>query len=246
MSLTVVESYPVATSELDDLSTEIARQHVLVRQSMADSLNHAIATGELLLRAKAMVEVGHWDEWLSDQALIWDMSIEWARSYMRFARFKDLILAEQLPSVKAARKFLRQSNVQDVRVDPTRRLECDRLHKEGLSQKEIADELGVSAPTIWRWLNPEKEQKYRRLRARNSRAGRSALRAKERSDAAKRVGGDLGEGYGLVRLALDNLERAAAQQTGEARREIRSAMNSLYNAEDATAKAVKLAEIDAR
>jgi len=226
---------------LNDLAQEIGREHDAVRQSVSDSLTHSIRAGELLLEAKRLVEFGHWDEWLAEQALAWNMSIEWARSYMRFARYQDLILQQQLPSAKAARAYLRSSVVRDVRFDPTLRKECERLYKEGLTQKAISVELGVSQPTIWRWLNPQKELKYRRMRAKTSRQGRSALRAQDRKALAKKVGGDLGEGYSLVRLALDTLERAAVQHTGDTRRDIRSAMNSLYNAEDAVAQAVRKA-----
>lgn len=245
MTVAVLHSVDlVETTDLDELAAAIGREHHAVTESLSASLNHAIRTGELLLHAKSLVEFGHWDEWLSDKAIEWNMTIEWARSYMRFARFQDELRAQRIPSAKAARAHLRQRVMPDVRIDPTKRMECDRLKREGWTQAAIAKELGVSQPTVWRWFHPEKELKYRRQRAKTSRAGRAALKKNERSTLAKRVGGDLGEGYALLRQTLDTLERAAAAHTGEARREIRSAMNSLYNAEDSVAKAVKLAVIE--
>lgn len=224
---------------LEEIVSAIAREHQLATDAMASSVEHAIAVGDHLLAAKKLVPFGQWEDWLDAHIVEWEMTSQWARSYMRIARYKDDVRKEGLVSIGAARKFLHSGIRRDARYDPILRKECDRLHKEGKGPKEIAVEVGVSKVTVWRWLNPKREAQLREKASRNSRAGKSALKVQERKAAAKKVGGELGEGYTLIRRALDCLEKASPEHALPVRREIRSAMNSLYNAEDAVSRAIK-------
>lgn len=225
---------------LDDLVREIRDEHRMVVQGLSTAVVHAIRAGELLLEAKTRLPYGAWGEWLSNNTP--DVTVEHARTYMRVARHRDRVLSETPSSLKAARKMLARTSARDVRVDPLARLECARLREEGFRHREIAAELGVSKATVYRWLNPEADERYRRYRAKTTRAGRAALKAQERLRLARSVGGDLGEGYVRLRATLVALQAAVTDPalSGEAVREIRSAMHSLYNAEDALDRAMKL------
>ena len=239
MSLALVETKTDLSSiDLDEIARLIEQGHSLVLTSLSSSIHHAIRTGELLLEARSRVPFGEWEDWFAHNTP--DVTIEHARTYMRVARHRDLILREAPPSLKAATKLLRRTTVSDVRFDKALRVECRRLKNTGLLNREIALEMGVSKATISRWLDPVAEQRYRAARRGSSRAGRLALKAEQRKAAAKAIGGNVAEGYALIRRALDVLERAASETSGDPRSAIRSAMNSLYNAEDQVARAVRL------
>lgn len=227
------------TSRLDELVVQIGNEHQSVSATMTAALSHAIRAGELLIEAKEIVPFGQWDKWLAERcATEWNLSLEWARSYMRIARNRELIEDNQIESLAAARRFLTVSGVGDSRVDPVKRTEAVVLRQQGLKQQEIADKLGVSQGTITRWLDPAKEKKYKETYRRTWIAARQALKRETAKRQAREIGGDLGEAYSLLRRCLDSLERAAADHDSDTRREIRSAMHSMYNAEDALNRAL--------
>lgn len=229
------------TLSIEELAAAVEHEHQQIGASVAASIEHAIRAGLLLLEAKSRLPFGDWQDWLALNTP--GVTMEYARIYMRVARNRELVREQMPPSLKAARKMLVKANVRDLRYDPELRTEARRLRKDGLSHKKIATELGCSTATVSRWLNPAAERRYRESRAKTSRTGRLALNQTKRVAAANKVGGDVAEGYALIRRSLDALERASTECSGEARTALRSAMNSLYNAEDAVSRAVKVWEI---
>jgi predicted transcriptional regulator len=226
---------------LDELAAQIDLAHRGFTESATAAVEHAIRAGELLLEARDVVPYGEWTVWLAHNV---EVTAQHAQTYMRVARNAELVRRENPPSLKAANKLLTRASVRDVRVDPTLRLEAQRLRRDGLKHDEIAVELRFSQATISRWLNPSNEAKYRKKKAITSKAGRAALRRQERINDARKAGGSIAKSYGLIREVLDELQRAEAEYTGETRKSIKTAMHILYKVEDHIAKATRSAQIE--
>src|SRR3954449_146706 len=66
-----------------DLADRINAAHREVEQAMRDAVARAVAVGELLAEAKALVGHGGWEEWIEANCTV---SARTARAYMRLAR----------------------------------------------------------------------------------------------------------------------------------------------------------------
>jgi len=69
--------------ELKDISVEINTEHEIVVNACKSAVEHAIKAGELLVKAKSMVNHGQWITWLKDN---FSFSERTAQAYMRLAR----------------------------------------------------------------------------------------------------------------------------------------------------------------
>lgn len=78
------------SNRLPVLAEEIRREHHAARRASGEALRHAIAAGERLIEAKALLEHGQWLPWLAEQ----DIPERTARLYARIARHKDIIDAK--------------------------------------------------------------------------------------------------------------------------------------------------------
>ena len=67
---------------ITNLATEINSEHNLCKEAMQKGVLHALRCGELLLRAKDLVEHGEWLPWLSANC---EFSERTAQAYMRIA-----------------------------------------------------------------------------------------------------------------------------------------------------------------
>lgn len=227
----------VIVFETELLVDRVQQEHDLVKSSFQEAVAHAIQAGELLLELRSGIPHGQWTDWLSRR--LPGITIAHATTYMRMARHRELIQSE--PSLNAARRALARADTADTRVDPVMVAECIALRGGGAKYKEIAETLSISIPTVSRILNPKAAKQHRRAQARTSKAARRALRLRERDARAKRVGGDLGKAYSLLRQCLDTLQSVEGSHGGEVAIEVRSAMRSLYNAEDSLDQAMKAA-----
>lgn len=235
----------------DDRVREIALHHQRTIDNLRGALDAAIAAGHLLIQIKQQLprpangRPGVWQQWLREHEAALGFSYPTAAEYMRFARFEAIVREHGAVHCLDARNLLavRSSYRADI-ADPTLVEEAKRLRGEGLTLTEIGDQLGFSRQAIGIWINHESRRERDRRRSERSRRAAQALRREELRQVARRVGGDLGESYSLIRKALDNLERASTQYSGGARSEIRSTMSSLHNAEDKIAKALKLAVVE--
>jgi hypothetical protein len=72
-----------ASNSLTDLAVRIKAEHTAAAASLKDSVRHAIAAGELLIEAKALVPHGQWLPWLADHVSISERT---AQLYMRVAK----------------------------------------------------------------------------------------------------------------------------------------------------------------
>lgn len=70
-------------AELKNISTEINTEHEIVVNACKSAVEHAIKAGELLIKAKSMVNHGEWLDWMKDNC---EMTERTAQTYMRLAR----------------------------------------------------------------------------------------------------------------------------------------------------------------
>ena len=70
--------------QLPDLVTQINAEHAQARSAFRKGLDHAVACGKLLIRAKNSLPHGQWLPWLEEHCP--DISERLAQRYMRVAR----------------------------------------------------------------------------------------------------------------------------------------------------------------
>ena len=80
----------IGSNSLVDLAARIQVEHQAVSVALKDSVRHAIAAGELLIEAKALLKHGQWLPYLREHCT---MSERTAQLYMRCARHRDAIEA---------------------------------------------------------------------------------------------------------------------------------------------------------
>lgn len=224
--------------QLARITDAIHEQHRLSKSLLMDSLNAGIRAGELLLEARALVPPGTWIDWVNTN--VPEIRYDTVAVYMRLARNKEIVHNSGQITVRGAMRHLSNGGAPDSRFDPAVIEEVKTLHKQGVPKKRIEETFGVSSTTFYRWTKP---QQYRRQKTKlhgKRVSERRALVREQRLREAKSAGGDLGESYSLVRRSLDQCQRAIkSEKNSDARREIASAMDSLYHAEDKLAKAVR-------
>ena len=72
-----------ASNSLADLAARIVAEHTAIHGLLSDSIRRAMAAGDLLIEAKAMVKHGQWLPWLRDHCKISERT---AQLYMRCAK----------------------------------------------------------------------------------------------------------------------------------------------------------------
>src|SRR5262245_50637428 len=77
---------------LEKIAAQIRYEHNAATNTAKSALRHAMAAGDLLLKAKAQVPHGEWLGWLSDNCPM--ISVRTAQAYMQIAR--------QRPKIEAA------------------------------------------------------------------------------------------------------------------------------------------------
>lgn len=234
------EIVPAATSQTDALATTIREEQALAKEAGVSMIEHAIRAGEALIKAKRLVPRGEWEKWILEQFP--DQNFVSTRGYMRLARNQTEV--RQLQPANMNQAFLLLRDRKNEAYDPDLKEEVERLWATGdfPSMRQLAIHMDVNYARVWRWLNPEKAEAKRQLQRERSKAGRRALRRQEREASVFRHGGPLAQAYTLIRKALQDLQRAnEVEKDRDVRREIASAMQSIYNAEDRIVKAVKLA-----
>jgi hypothetical protein len=84
-----------ASNSLADLAARIRQEHRAASDKMSEALLHAMAGGDLLIEAKALVQHGQWLPWLKDHV---DISERTAQIYMRAAKNRAEIEASKAQS----------------------------------------------------------------------------------------------------------------------------------------------------
>ena len=88
MSLDDPKYHIEGSNSLADLAARISGEHDEIVASLRQSLVHAMAAGDMLIEAKAMVGHGEWLPWLAEHCRIPKRS---AQLYMRLAKHRELI-----------------------------------------------------------------------------------------------------------------------------------------------------------
>ena len=73
----------VGSNSLADLAARIVAEHTAIHGLLSDSIRRAMAAGDLLIEAKALVQHGQWLPWLRDRCRISERT---AQLYMRCAK----------------------------------------------------------------------------------------------------------------------------------------------------------------
>lgn len=237
--MTTAEIVLRAPSRVDTLAATIREEQALAREAGVSMIEHAIRAGEGLIEAKRLVPRGEWEQWILDQFP--DQNFRSVRGYMRLARHQEEV--RQLQPANLNQAFLLLKDRKNLTYDPDLKEEVERLWATGefSSCRSLAAHLGTNYYSVWRWLNPEKAARQRARARAQSKAGRRLLQRKEREAAVTRHGGPLAGAYTHIRKALQDLQTASETESNrDVRREIASAMQSAYNAEDRITKAVRI------
>src|SRR5262249_13725314 len=109
--------------ELDDLAARINDEHQAAVGAPRQGVLHAIAAGELLLKAKAQLKHGGWLDWLKASCEIPERTVQ---AYMRLARLPvekrnavaDLPLREALSAIRSRQERLERAEAAENRPPP--------------------------------------------------------------------------------------------------------------------------------
>jgi Protein of unknown function (DUF3102) len=101
-------SQAVGSNSLPVLAARIREEHIGARGAIKRSVEHAMAAGDLLREAKALLKHGEWLPWLAEHC---KMSERTAQLYMRVARNR--------PAIKANPQWIADLTLNEVaKIDP--------------------------------------------------------------------------------------------------------------------------------
>ena len=108
---------------LTDLAARINDEHQAATSALREGVLHAIAAGDLLLKAKAEVKHGSWLDWLKANCEIPERTVQ---AYMRLARLPaekrnavaDLPLREALSAIRSRQERLERAEEQESQPPP--------------------------------------------------------------------------------------------------------------------------------
>lgn len=214
---------------LAELADTIRREHQLALDAGGEMLTHAIACGEALLAAKAVVPFGAWRLWLQDNTA---QSEATSSCYMRLAHYRALVLADGEGGIKRGLRVLRGVDRVDASLTDQRSVEARQLAADGLSVQAIGELLGVSHTTARAMIDHE----YRERRKRQSReyqrrraADRKAKQAQERDLAIKRALVKVGQATSEAYALANRLDHLLGQARGEVQsKDARRAINEAH------------------
>lgn len=244
---------------LEEIAALINGSHDIAEQHFRKSVNHALAAGHALLQARELIPSGEWTAWCRANLTLSDETV---RRYSLLALHHKVIERHCPSSIKGAELLLRRLDLgmshpggsvspRQSPWSPEIIAEVKRLHGEGWPITQIEAALGgsPSRKAISYILDPQRQQeiarKYHQKRKEQKRmlkwAREQRLKQEEaarRRDSVQTRGKSAALAYSLIRQALQALQ-CAYDETGDAdfKKAISSAMQSVYNAEEAVGKA---------
>jgi hypothetical protein len=144
-----VPTAEIVPKVLEEQAAIANSEYELCTATAAAALDHAVRCGEALLRAKAEVPKGEWEEWVNDNF----RAPRQARAYIRLATYKDRLPAAGL-TINDALIWLRGLPSVDgtgLAHPPEVREEAMRLLASGMSGRMVAKALGLGRTTLGRW-----------------------------------------------------------------------------------------------
>lgn len=244
--LAVPDEKPLSISEctLDDLARIVTEQNRLTIKSLGMAIHHALEVGAALLEARSRVPEGQWGEWCQDNLPI---SQDQVGLYIRLAHYRDKVLEHHPSTLQEARALLRglppTFGFSGATPKPAEVVDAVYLLRdEGLTQRQIASELGLSKSAVDRYLKPEKRRKHEasmKNRRHRDRQAREALKRQERDRAMKNAGGTPSHAYAHLRKCASALQRAIEEAIDhEVESNLRQALDDIYRAEDRIVRAL--------
>lgn len=237
---------------LSQLASTANAEYKLTLASAQSAVLHAIRCGEALHRAKELIPLGGWTEWVKANL---DITRDQATTYIRLYTYRDELLqpggptrlqdardyltALQVP-VLTGSHFFRREMTSD-QVDRAR-----RLREDGGSWQAVALAVGVSTDMIRRRLDPVYRQQRKKIKRENkakARKAHDALEREERDRTIKAMEGLVPEAYGYVRRLAQTIDRSMEQGTPEQRVLLASALREVHAVE---AKLVNVLQIQRR
>ena len=91
------------SARLAELAAAITGAHRSVLGAGRQMIEHAIACGEALHEARALVPRGEWLAWMADNVAV---SVWTAHRYMRLATYRDAVLASDVDAIEDAMRLL--------------------------------------------------------------------------------------------------------------------------------------------
>jgi len=217
------------TDNLNTLAQVANAEHDAAQAAMGSVVEHCIRAGEALILAKERLgregKKVPWQRWVAD-----NYSGHFTNAYMcvRFARNAKAILDSGVTTKRDALTLVKTVEAEARASERERAPEAKRLIKEGYSQRQAAEIMGVHRRTVERLASPDADK---RAKDRNK-AARAALRKAEQDAETRAAVKMLGKGrtktladvYALVRQAVQ-----AAEAVGTDALEVQE---KLYEVED--------------
>jgi hypothetical protein len=162
---------------LSSLVAVIAEHHERAMEAGRALLEHAIACGDALLEAKALVPPGEWTQWVETN-LPDGVRLTMTRNYMRLAALKERVD----PDLSVAGNIRLLAGVEGVakgtpRIAEDIKDEARRMKDEGVPIAEIARRLDTTKHSVRAWTIPGEAEKF----------SENSKRSHERSAERRRV-----------------------------------------------------------
>lgn len=234
---------PDVAPSLDDLAATANHEHIMCTNASRTAVTHAITAGVALLSAREIVATGEWARWCERN---FKGSYRTAIAYMRFATYRDHLQS----TMTWAEAQAATSGLPDIRprggavqYEDDLRAHAVALAREGRPQSEVAERLGVSQPSVSRWLDPDKRRRQNAASRALREKQRAALAATEREQEIKRAvrkaGAALSEAYSMsARMAKVLAQAEAEATTAEARAALADATGHYHRMQDAIVRAL--------
>lgn len=161
----VISPEDARQAQLDTLATSILEHHRAIQGHARLTLEHVIACGEDLAQARSIVPKGQWQAWASENVGLNKATVG---MYQRIATFSDELRSAGIDGIQAARDYVRDHDL-TVSISNTGRairpeivLEIRKLSEQGLTQRKIAEEVGVYRKTVGRIQRGERHSEPRK------------------------------------------------------------------------------------
>jgi hypothetical protein len=123
-------------NSLTDLAARIRAEHGAAAASLGDAVRHAMAAGELLIEAKALVRHGQWLPWLRDRC---SLSERTCQLYMRLAKNRAEIEKTNAQSIADSDLTLNEAAALLMLSSDVRKLLNFAKQAEGLSGEAFVE-----------------------------------------------------------------------------------------------------------
>lgn len=226
---TTSQSSPVTP---EDLRKVILLNHGLFIQHRAKAVEYAILAGLALRELRSSITKTEWNLFLKESGIGYNK----ANTYIRLSNHPEIVRDVTGGVTAAARLLARTGASRAYRHDESVRRDAADLYKQGQSPHQISQELGVTASTVSRWVDPSDDRtKKAWARLKNKKRSELLLRLEENKKIIKKNGGDLAIAYSHIRKAIEAIERVDKISY----QRVNHITHQLYDVEDAVVRASK-------